>query len=163
MVETVRHTGSEMGHLDPSERPTVITFMRGLLESRRIAAGDGNGWGNVDGSSCCTSCMNRTIPGGVASSSPVSRTSVLGWGLTRTIQYRRTGHNSPQLALELLIVQRTTVGCPFACSSNSGTLSGGRMLIHDFWDLCRSEWTTQCRALSVWATLRFSPNASLHR
>jgi len=86
MVETVRHTGSEMGHLDPSERPTVITFMRGLLESRRIAAGDGNGWGNVDGSSCCTSCMNRTIPGGVASSSPVSRTSVLGWGLTRTQQ-----------------------------------------------------------------------------
>jgi len=76
--------------------------------------------------------MNRTTPGGVASSSPVSRTSVLGWGLTRTIRYGRTRHNSPLLALELLIVQRTMVGCPSACSSNGGTLSGGRLLIHDF-------------------------------
>jgi len=31
MVETMKHTGSEMGHLDSSERPTVITIMRGFI------------------------------------------------------------------------------------------------------------------------------------
>jgi hypothetical protein len=31
MVETMKHTGSEIGHLDPSERSIVITFMRGPM------------------------------------------------------------------------------------------------------------------------------------
>jgi hypothetical protein len=31
MVETMKHTGSEVGHLDPSERSIVITFMRGPI------------------------------------------------------------------------------------------------------------------------------------
>jgi hypothetical protein len=31
MVEIMKHTGSEIGHLDSSERSTVITITRGLI------------------------------------------------------------------------------------------------------------------------------------